>query len=151
MNTNYSTDFYSWTQEQARLLRAGNLSAVDIENLAEEIESMGSSQESDLESRIEVLLMHLLKWFYQPDYEHKKSWQLTIREQVKRIERRLIKNPGLKNKLPEIIPESYEFARDRASGETAIKLSVFPESCPWDFDTFMHPQNHPDIWPDYIP
>jgi len=61
-NSNYETDFYGWANEQAALLRSGQLSAADIENIAEEIESMGRSEKRELISRLIVLLTHLLKW-----------------------------------------------------------------------------------------
>ena len=57
--TTYTQDFYGWTQDQANLLRTGRLSDLDIENLIEEIETMGRSEKRALESRLNVLLMHL--------------------------------------------------------------------------------------------
>src|SRR2546428_80611 len=66
MTTLYHTDFYLWTQDQAALLREGKVQALDLDNLAEEIESLGKSQRHELEHRLDGLLMHLLKWRYQP-------------------------------------------------------------------------------------
>ena len=67
-NTLYDRDFYAWANEQAALLRAGRLSEADIENIAEEIESMGRSEKRDLVSRLTVVLLHLLKWQFQPSH-----------------------------------------------------------------------------------
>ncbi|WP_338070450.1 DUF29 domain-containing protein [Bathymodiolus platifrons methanotrophic gill symbiont] len=75
---NYNTDFYGWTQEQAALLKAGRLSDLDIDNLLEEVETMGRSEKRELDSRLTVLLIHLLKWQYQP-VRRGRSGQLTIR------------------------------------------------------------------------
>ena len=58
----YEKDFYAWTVEQARLLRSGELSEIDVENIAEEIESMGRSERREIGNRLTVLLSHLLKW-----------------------------------------------------------------------------------------
>jgi hypothetical protein len=58
----YDADFYAWIVEQARLLRAGELSAIDAANIAEEIESVGRSDRRELHSRLVMLIMHLLKW-----------------------------------------------------------------------------------------
>lgn len=63
----YEQDFYMWTQEQAAILKAGALSQLDVANLIEEIESMGKTQKRELISRLTVLIMHLLKWDYQPE------------------------------------------------------------------------------------
>lgn len=57
----YSRDFCAWATEQAALLRAGRLADADIENIAEEIESMGRSEKRELVNRLTVLLTHLLK------------------------------------------------------------------------------------------
>jgi hypothetical protein len=77
--SDYQKDFYSWTCEQAELLRAGRFNELDVFNLIEEIETMGRSEKRELESRLTVLLVHLLKWQYQP-MRRGCSWQLTIQE-----------------------------------------------------------------------
>ena len=62
MGTPYEKDVVAWAMEQAALLRAGQLSALDIEHIAEEIEDVGKSEKRELASRMAVLLSHLLKW-----------------------------------------------------------------------------------------
>jgi hypothetical protein len=141
--TKYETDFYGWTQEQAALLRARRLDELDIDNLLEEVESMGKSEESDLESRLEILFMHLLKWVYEPELRGK-SWVSTIKEQRRKIPRRLKKNPGLKSKLEEITAEAYEDARQSASDETGLPEQTFPKHCPWGLEEALNPE----FWPD---
>jgi hypothetical protein len=127
----YQADFYSWTQEQAALLKAGRLQELDIENLTEEIETMGRSEKRELESRLAILLVHLLKWQYQP-VRRGRSWQLTIDEQRLQFSKVLIDNPGLKSQLDPIITDAYALAIIRSSKETALEKTVFPDSCPWD-------------------
>ena len=73
----YDRDFYAWANEQASLLRKGDLSHADIEHIAEEIESMGKTEKRELISRLTVLLLHLLKWRFQPTLRGK-SWRLSI-------------------------------------------------------------------------
>jgi len=141
--TKYDTDFYGWTQEQAALLKARRLDEIDIEHLLEEVESMGKSEESDLESRIELLFMHLLKWVYEPALRGK-SWVSTIKEQRRKIPKRLKKNPGLKSKLEEITAESYDEAREAAADETGLPEQTFPKECPWTLEEAL---NH-DFWPE---
>lgn len=141
--TKYETDFYGWTQEQAALLRARRLDELDIDNLLEEVESMGKSEESDLESRLEILFMHLLKWVYEPELRGK-SWVSTIKEQRRKIPRRLKKNPELKSKPEEITAEAYEDARQSASDETGLPEQTFPKLCPWGLEEALNPE----FWPD---
>jgi hypothetical protein len=92
-------DFYAWANEQAALLRAGNLWAADIEHIAEEIESMGKTGKRDLVNRLTVLLPYLLKWRYQPD-RRGQSLRLTIREQRLRLALPLKDNPSRKRSSP---------------------------------------------------
>ena len=82
----YESDFYHWTVDQVERLRLGKLDGLDLENLAEEIESLGNQQRSELENRLAVLLGHLLKWDLQPDLRGK-SWRSTIREQRRQIQK----------------------------------------------------------------
>ncbi len=125
----YENDFYAWTQDQSRLLRTGQLQKIDIQNLAEEIDDMGRAEKRELESRLEVLLMHLLKWQYQPS-KRSRSWQLTIKEQRLRLQRHLKQNPSLKAALPEVFADVYQLAVVSAEQETG--LDIFPEVCPYE-------------------
>lgn len=143
MTNRYESDFYGWTLEQADLLRSGSLSELDTQNLLEEIEAMGTSAENELESRLEVLFIHLLKWQFQSERQGR-SWKLTIEEQRRKIERRLKKSPSLKHKLPEIVGDAYGDAVISAERETNIKRSVFPAECPWSFEQFMNPEFYPE-------
>lgn len=143
MNTTYDTDFYTWTQQQAGLLKAGRFSDVDIENIIEEIESMGRSEKRELESRLAVLLQHLLKWQYQPA-RRGKSWELTIKWQRMDFLKVLRDNPGLKSKLAGILLDAYQTAVVKASEETGYDEKVFPSVCPWSFDEIAKEGFYPD-------
>ncbi len=97
-DTLYDTDFYQWTQQQAALLRQGQLVALDIDHLAEEIEDMGKSNRLALESYLSNVIMHLLKWQYQPE-RRSTRWKLSIRNGRRQIEKRLKNSPSLKPQL----------------------------------------------------
>jgi hypothetical protein len=139
----YRADFYSWTQEQAALLKAGRLQELDIENLIEEIETMGRSEKRELESRLAVLLVHLIKWQYQP-VRRGRSWQLSIDEQRLQFSKVLSDNPGLKSQLDPIITDAYALAIIRSSKETALEKSIFPASCPWDITQILDEGFYPN-------
>ena len=129
----YERDFYGWANEQAALLRTGRLSAADIENIAEEIESMGRSEKRELVNRLAVLLAHLLKWQFQPE-RRGKSWRLTIREQRREVTDVLGDNPSLRSRLSEILVDAYSKALLIAERETDLADDTFPTECPWCFD-----------------
>src|SRR5437870_9298225 len=99
----YEQDFYAWTVEQSRLLRSGELSAIDVANIAEEIESMGRSDRRELKSRCVLLVMHLLKWRRQPA-ARSRSWSATIDEQRLQIEGVLSESPSLRPMASAILP-----------------------------------------------
>jgi len=132
----YDRDFYAWANEQAALLRAGKLETADIEHIAEEIESMGRSEKRELVNRLTVLMLHLLKWRFQPS-RRGNSWRLSIREQRLRLSSHLAENPSLKSKLPETLEEAYRLALIEAERETGLSEDAFPAECPWPFERMM--------------
>jgi len=137
----YESDFYAWTNEQSVLLRAGNLASADITNIAEEIESMGRSEKRELINHLKVLLLHLLKWQFQPALRGR-SWRLTIEGQRKELDEHLADNPSLKSKLNDAIISAYGHALIAAEKETELARSTFPPECPYTFaqlvdDTYL--------------
>lgn len=129
----YDSDFYSWSQEQGRLVREGRWSEVDRENVAEEIESLGREQFNKLESAIRVLLLHILKWDHQPA-RRSRSWSVSIATQRIHLEDVLNDNPGLKPRIGEAIARAYRITRLEAMNETGLKKSAFPDICPYSYD-----------------
>jgi hypothetical protein len=142
-NSLYERDFYAWANEQAALLRAGKLDSADIENIAEEIESMGRSEKRELVNRLAVLLRHLLKWRYQPSLRGN-SWRLTVTEQRYRLRRHMNDNPSLKSQLDEAMLDAYSLAKLSAERETGLTRSTFPQDCPFTFDQAMTEDFLPD-------
>lgn len=139
----YERDFYGWTQEQAALLRAGRLDDLDVSNLIEEIESMGRSERRELQSRLTVLLVHLLQWRFQPA-RRGRSWQLTLEEQRDKCLDVLQDNPSLSSKLGDILVRSYSQARLVASRETGIDRDDFPPACPWTYEQIIDIAYYPE-------
>lgn len=142
-STSYEADFFAWANEQAALLRAGKLSAADIEHIAEEIEDMGRAEQRELENRLKQLLLHLLKWRFQPE-RRGSSWQASIRIQRVEIAKHIKKNPSLKADIAETMSDAYEVAQIAAAGETGLLETVFPAECPWSYEQIMDA----GFWPD---
>ena len=124
----YDSDFYLWTVEQVERLRLGKWDGLDIENLAEEVEALGSQKRSELENRLVILLGHLIKWDLQPRLRGK-SWRLTIKEQRIQIKKLIRKNPSLKSYLSEAIADGFELALVLAEKETRLKPKDLPKEC----------------------
>jgi len=138
----YERDYYTWALEQGRALRARHIEALDWENLAEEVESLGRSEARELRSCLEVLLVHLLKWRYQPD-KRSTSWRLTVRERRRRVAQVIDENPGLKSTLQANVTAAYEIARLVAARETRLAEKTFPPASPWSFEQL----SDEDFWP----
>ena len=133
IDRNYESDFYAWANEQAAMLRDGRLAEADIEHIALEIESMGKTEKRELVARLTILLLHLLKWRFQPDLRGR-SWGLSIKERRKEVVNHLADNPSLKSKLPEAMAQAYDVATVKAAKETAIDEDGLPAACPWTFE-----------------
>jgi Domain of unknown function DUF29 len=136
MATRYDDDVIAWANEQAAFLRAGNFAALDIEHIADEVEDVGKSEQRELESRMALLLAHLLKWMVQPG-RRGTSWETTIRNQRKAVALRLRKTPSLKADLGEI--EWWDVAWGDAvyQAEKETGLKDLPAACPWSMDQIM--------------
>lgn len=128
--TLYDQDFYAWTQRQVELLQTHQWEQVDIQNLIEEIESLGKQERQELRNRLGVLLGHILKWHYQPE-ARSKSWFYTIKEQRRRIQEHLADNPSLKPYLSEAIERGYQDGLDLVGRETPLAPKQLPQSCPF--------------------
>lgn len=139
----YEQDFFAWTQEQAKILRAHGTLGLDWDNLAEEIASMGRRDRRELESRLRVILHHLLKWQAQPGLRGR-SWESTLREQRRQAEKLLKESPSLQPQVPALIDEVYPDARADALDETGLRPQTFPASCPFAVEQILDQDYLPD-------
>jgi hypothetical protein len=131
--TQYSTDFYQWTTDQAQLLMSGDLDSLDIEHIIEELQALGRSEKREIYSRLIVLLTHLLKCRYQPE-QVCNSWKASIAGAKFEINRLLEQNPSLNNCLSDMLDDAYVSASLRAVEETNIDSDIFPKECPWKIE-----------------
>ena len=139
----YDRDFSAWSESQARSLRKRNVSDLDWDNLAEEIETLGRSERSEIRSRLVVLLLHLLKWQYQPA-KRKPGWKASIVEARDQLGRQLKENPSLKSYPASVLDKSYEIARLRAADETELAVESFPEQCPYLVERILDEGFYPE-------
>ncbi len=143
MHPKYEEDFYGWAMTNAQLMKEGKMNELDIENLIEEIESMGRSEKNQLGNRLGVLIAHLLKWQYQPEFRGK-SWKFTIEYQRNDVRELILDNPSLKSKVLEIINKSYVRAKLLIQKETPIDLKLLPKDCPYTFDQCLDDEFYPE-------
>jgi len=133
----YETDFHAWALHNAGLLRAGKLAELDVEHIAEELEGMSASERRELLNRLQVLLLHLLKYQFQPE-RRGKSWLLTISHQRTAIERLLEQSPSLRSLLvAATLNKVYGKAVRDAVIETDLERHLFPVACPYGLEQVL--------------
>ena len=142
-SADHTDDFYDWCLDQAAHLRAARLGALDLENLAEEIESLGNEQPKALRSAYRVLLIHLLKWRYQPK-RRTRSWAGSIVRERGNAADRLEGNRGLLPKRHRLFKEAYARARREAAAQTGVPLATFPTECPFALEQALDDE----FWPE---
>ena len=132
----HDADFYAWSLEQAALLREGCVAEADLAAIAEEIESMGKAEKREFVGCLTVLMLHLLKWRYQPSGRGN-SWKLSIADARDEIADLLEDSPSLKTNLDSAMASAYRDARRKAAIETDMGEEAFPPQCPWSFAEAM--------------
>lgn len=139
----YETDYLKWIETTVAKLRLGDYSHIDWENLIEEIEDMGRSERKSFKSNLVILLMHLLKWQYQPELRSG-SWKGSIVEHRRRIREALKDSPSLKHFLAGVFAECYADAVEQASAETGLFMDMFPEFCPYSSEEVLSAEFLPE-------
>lgn len=141
--SDYERDVFAWSVAQAALLRQGRFDEADLANIIEEIESVGRSERRSLKSSYRLVIMHLLKWQYQPE-RRGASWTITIGRERGNIAEDERDNPTLAAKAAELVAEVYATARRDAADETGLAPRTFPASCPYSIDFLRDRDAMPD-------
>ena len=134
----YATDFHGWARSQARALADRDLAALDLENLIDEVETLGRSQRHAIRSHLEVLIAHLLKFRLQPE-RATPSWRRTLRNQRREIARLIERNPSLGSFPAEVLADTYRDAVRLDADETRIGVGAFPKACPFTLEQIRDP------------
>jgi Domain of unknown function DUF29 len=143
-NISYETDFYAWTQQQAKAIRTKDVAALDIEHLAEEVEDLGRAVRKAIGRQLERLLLHLLTWQYDPATDPRRLWRVTIRHARRELADDLAENRSLRGYPAERLSLAYRRACLDAADETALPLTTFPEVCPWSIAQVLDE----NFWPE---
>ncbi len=126
----YETDYLKWIETTVKKLLVQDYSNIDWENLIDEIEDMGRSERRSLKNNLIVVLTHLLKWQYQPNFRSG-SWKGSIVEHRRRIREALKDSPSFKPYFEEVFAQCYSDAVEQASAETGLSVEILPQVCPY--------------------
>jgi Domain of unknown function DUF29 len=146
----YDTDYVAWLDQQVAHLRAGRLTTLDVDNVAEELESLMKSERRQLRNRLEVLIHHLLKWDEQPD-QRSNRWRATVQKQRTRTRRLLDDSPSLKAELEPMALEVHPDAMRAAAIETRLREDAFPSELPYSIEEIFERELPADELPDQRP
>ena len=132
----YEGDFVAWLEDQARRARRGDTDGLDLDNIAEELEGLARSDRREIRNRLKVLLLHLLKYQFQPR-RRTSGWRGTIIEQRRRIAGLIEESPSLQDFPASVLDRCYNEARDDAALETRLPETDFPERCPFPLEQVL--------------
>jgi hypothetical protein len=131
----YESDETAWLETMAELLEHGQRDDLDYVHLQEYLSDMAHRDRREVESRLITLVMHILKWVYQPDHRSR-SWRSTILEQRRELGR-AIGRGVLLNHAETVLPEVYPHVVERAASETDLPIKTFPAECPFTLDEIL--------------
>ncbi len=143
LKTLYEQDYCLWLETTVKLLQERHLKDIDFENLIEELEGMSRREKEALFSNLQIVLLHLLKYRYQPS-KRSNSWRSSIREHRKRVKRAFRNSPSLQPYLTKIFAECYQDGRELAADETGLPLETFPEQCPFTTEEVLNTHYLPE-------
>ena len=133
MTSTYSTDMNSWIKQTIGLLREERWNEIDVAHLIEEVEDLGKSERRGITSQLTRLLLHLLKWQYQP-HRRSDSWLDSITDARTQIELAIEDSPSLKSHPAAQLSDCYDRARRQAAQQTNLDISIFPLTCEYDLE-----------------
>lgn len=139
----YEIDYVNWIFDQVERMRRGATDELDLLNIAEELENLARSERRALASHLRNLMVHLLKWQFQPE-RRGSSWRISIGKARSEIFEQLTEMPSLRSELAKRIPTEYRRARRTAEAETGLDVDVFPEACPYSGEQLADPDFYPE-------
>jgi hypothetical protein len=132
----YDEDLCLWSETTAKLLEQKRFDEIDLEHLAEELHDVGKSERRTLRSQLERMMLHLLKWKYQP-IMRTSSWRCSIQEGRRSIDQTVSDSPSLKRLVPDMIEQGYPYSREAAIAETGLPATMFPKECPFELNEIL--------------
>lgn len=136
MNTLYKTDFKAWLDTQITAIKTKDFAKLDTVHMLEEMETLGSSLKTAIESYLIIIMLHIIKKHIQPDYATK-SWDDSIMNSQVQIAKIIDDNPSLRRYPGEVYTKCYIYAARRAAKQMKMNGESIPTSCPWSLSQIL--------------
>jgi len=133
----YETDETAWLESMAERIGQGRLNDLDYPHLREYLEDMARRDRREVESRLTVLILHVLKWVYQPEHRSR-SWRATVIAQQHQLARD-VGGGVLRRHAEAVLAEIYAEAAVEAAAETGLPVGTFPATCPYTLEQLLTP------------
>lgn len=147
----HDRDWFAWTQDQARRLRDLRPNGLDVDNLAEEIADLGTSQRRAVESLMHQIAQHLLQLEFLPWPGQRRHWRTEIGTFRDALEKEFRESPSLFARRDALYAAEWrriirDFARTWRERQTAPPPAALDPAAPhYDLDTQLL---HEDWFPD---
>jgi Domain of unknown function DUF29 len=138
LKTLYEIDDSLWLEETIELLKAKQFEALELENLIEELEDLGSEKKFRAASFLQPIIRHCLLlqfWTAARDY-NQDHWELEIVNFQIQLKRNLTTNLRnyLQNELSNIYEDAVFFVRKKTKNQVN-----FPDTCPYTLENLLDP------------
>lgn len=135
VEADYDVDFFAWSRAQAEVLRTGRVGTADLQNIAEEIESLGNSDRRAVVTSFERAVEHLIKLKYSTADDPRRGWQNSVDKARRKIELIFEDSPSLRSRRDELFQKAWQHGVKRAIRGLAEEgvneaLIMLTESCP---------------------
>jgi hypothetical protein len=131
----YERDETAWLEVMAELARDGRAEELDLPHLAEYLGDMARRDRREVESRLVIVLAHLLNGVHQSD-RRSRSWRATVIEQRQELNR-LVGRGVLRNHAEDVLADLYPEAVERVVAETGLSAALLPAECPYTLDPLL--------------
>jgi hypothetical protein len=125
----YDADYQLWLSHTVAQLKARDFSNLDLENLIEEIESLGRSEKHAISSYLMRLCEHLLKIKYWEAEREVcfRGWKLEVRNFRLLIQEELEASPSLNSFLHDVFAKQYRNGRKLFLDVSDLSEKLIPE------------------------
>jgi len=149
----YHEDVYAWAREQAEIVRARRLDALDRAHVAEELDDIADGIRSAVRTSLRRIVEYFLYLEYALTRQQRAGWMAMVIDHRQRIADRLDDSPSLRRELPALLERVWPGARALAAHMVSAcdwqDPKRLPEACPYTLEQILEESWQPESRYDY--